>query len=99
MANCMSAFVGSDRFPATAPRGQYPLLDGFQRAAPPPAFKLNAEGSVAVSTEVYWNEDMRQCPRGSKCQLLGAGGVAVYGSYDGAPFWVGWAPVPKRRGV
>ena len=81
MANCMSAFAGSDRLPA----------------APPPAFKLNAEGSVAVSTEVYWNEDMRQCPRGSKCQLLGAGGVAVYGSYDGAPFWVGWAPVPKRR--
>lgn len=71
----------------------------IQRAAPAPAFKLNAEGSVAVSTEVYWNEDMRQCPRGSKCQLLGAGGVAVYGNYDGAPFWVGWAPVPKRRGV
>ena len=87
------AGLNRERFPAVLCP---PRLTGW---VSPPAFKLNAEGSVAVSTEVYWNEDMRQCPRGSKCQLLGAGGVAVYGNYDGAPFWVGWAPVPKRRGV
>lgn len=86
--------------------GHYTTLDGFQRAAPArlpptpapaPTFQLNTEGSVAVATDVYWNEDMGLAPRGSKCQLLGAGGVAVYGNYDGAAFWVGWAPLPKRR--
>ena len=59
--------------------------------------KLNADQTVAVSTDVYWNEDMSQAPRGVKCQLLGAGGVAVYREYHGDPFWIGWAPVPKRR--
>jgi hypothetical protein len=63
-----------------------------------PAHKLNADQSVAVSTEVFWNEDMTTCPRGVKVQLLGAGGVALYGTYDGKdPFFVGWAPVPRRR--
>ncbi|MGP1680779.1 MAG: hypothetical protein ACTS8S_00425 [Giesbergeria sp.] len=61
------------------------------------AHKLNADQTVAVATDVFWNEDMAACPRGCKLQLLGAGGVASYGSYHGDPFWVGWAPVPKRR--
>lgn len=67
--------------------------------------KLNNDRSVAVSTDVFWNEDMAACPRGVKVQLLGAGGVAIYGLYDGArdhgkdPFFVGWAPVPRRRAV
>lgn len=60
--------------------------------------KMNGDQSVAVSTEVFWNEDMAACPRGAKVQLLGEGGVALYGSYDGKdPFYVGWAPVPRRR--
>ena len=59
--------------------------------------KLNADQTVAVSTDVFWNEDMTTCPRGTKCQLLGAGGVAVYGDYHGDPFWQAWAPLPKRR--
>ena len=63
------------------------------------AHKLNADQTVAVSTDVYWNEDMSQAPRGVKCQLLGAGGVAVYREYHGDPFWIGWAPLPKRRKV
>lgn len=60
--------------------------------------KLNADQSVAVATDVFFNEDMTTCPCGVKVQLLGAGGVASYGIYNGRdPFWVGWAPVPKRR--
>lgn len=70
--------------------------------APAPAetcHKLNADQTVAVATDVFWNEDMSTCPRGAKVQLLGAGGVAVYGDYHGDPFWVGWCPLPKRRKV
>lgn len=60
-------------------------------------YKIGAEGAVAVATDVFWNEDMATCPRGVKVQLLGKGGVAVYATYDGWTFWVGWAPVPRRR--
>lgn len=68
------------------------------RLPPSPApFHLNSTGTVVVSDEVYWNEDMSTCPRGVKAQLLGAGGVAYYHVYNGDPFWVGWAPIPKRR--
>lgn len=60
--------------------------------------KLNADQSVAVATDVFFDEDMTRCPVGVKVQLLGAGGVASYGVYNGRdPFWIGWAPVPKRR--
>ena len=59
--------------------------------------KLNADQTVVVATDVFWNEDMSQAPRGVKLQLLGAGGVAYYGTYNGDPFWVGWCPLPKRR--
>ena len=61
------------------------------------AHKLNADQTVAVATDVFWNEDMSTCPRGTKCQLLGEGGVASYGTYHGDPFWQAWAPLPKRR--
>lgn len=62
------------------------------------AHKLNGESTVAVSTEVFWNPDMAACPRGVKVQLLGAGGVAMYGTYDGKDkFFISWAPVPRRR--
>jgi hypothetical protein len=63
----------------------------------PADHKLNADQTVAVATDVFWNEDMSTCPRGAKVQLLGAGGVAVYGDYHGDPFWQAWAPLPKRR--
>ena len=59
--------------------------------------KLNADQTVAVATDVFWNEDMGQAPRGVKLQLLGAGGVAYYDTYNGGPFWIGWCPLPKRR--
>ena len=62
------------------------------------AFKLTADQSTAVATDYYWDEDMGRCPRGAKVQLLGAGGVATYGVYNGRdPFWTAWAPCPKRR--
>ena len=59
--------------------------------------QLNRDRTVAVATDVFWNEDMNTCPRGTKCQLLGVGGVATYGVYNGDPFWVAWCPLPKRR--
>lgn len=60
-------------------------------------FKLNTEKSVAVAEGYYW-QDMSTCPRGVKVQLLGEGGVAVYGIWDGrSTFWQGWAPLPRRR--
>lgn len=59
--------------------------------------RLNTDKTVAVSTTQYW-EDIASCPRGAKVQLLGQGGVAVYGLWDGKnPFWTHWAPVPRRR--
>lgn len=59
---------------------------------------LNSEKSVAVSDDYFWNEDMSQCPTGVKVQLLGSGGVAIYGHYRRDDlFWIGWAPLPKRR--
>lgn len=59
--------------------------------------KLNADKTVAVATDYFWDEDMRGCPRGVKVQLLGAGGVATYGHFDGRDgFWIAWAPLPKR---
>lgn len=64
---------------------------------PASGHKLNADQTVVVATDVFWNEDMATAPRGTKCQLLGAGGVATYGVYNGDPFWIGWCPLPKRR--
>ena len=60
--------------------------------------KLNAERSVVVATDYFWNKDMTVCPRNAKVQLLGKGGVANYGRYDGKEtFWTHWAPLPKIR--
>jgi len=50
--------------------------------------------TVAVDDTYYWRH-MDSCPRGVKVQLLGRGGVATYGLYDGKnEFWRGWAPLP-----
>lgn len=61
----------------------------------PPAFHKNSSGSVAVSDSYAYNKSMTTCPRGVKLILLGQGGVATLGTYDGDPFWVGWAALPK----
>ena len=60
--------------------------------------KINAEG-VAVDQEYYW-QPMSTCPQGSKVQLLGGGGLADYGVYQGSEWekkWYrAWAPAPKE---
>jgi len=63
-----------------------------------PTHTINAAGTVAVSNEVFIDPDMSTCPRGVKVQLEGKGGILLYGTYDGKdPFFVGWAPLPRRR--
>lgn len=65
--------------------------------APLTGHTMNRDRTVAVSTTQYW-EEMDTCPRGVKVQLLGEGGVALYGMYDGRnPFFTNWAPLPKKR--
>lgn len=59
--------------------------------------KLDKSGTVAVDPDYYWRP-METCPRGVKVQLLGAGGVALYGQYNGKDtFYKYWAPLPKIR--
>ena len=59
--------------------------------------ELNSDRTVAVDREYYW-QPMSTCPRGVKVQLLGAGGVAVYGTFSGKDtWWTHWAPLPVLR--
>lgn len=56
-----------------------------------------SDNAVAVDPDYFW-QDISKCPRGVKVQLLNAGGVAVYGTYDGKDsFWQAWAPLPKKK--
>ena len=58
--------------------------------------KVNSDHSVAVDQDYFWRP-MSSCPRGVKVQLLGEGGVAAYGNWNGHDsFWKAWAPLPKR---
>lgn len=75
------------------------LSELLSSPAPLEGHTLNSTHTVAVSTTQYW-EEMSSCPTGVKVQLLGAGGVATYGIWDGRnKFWTHWAPVPRRRGT
>jgi len=59
-------------------------------------YSLNKDQTVAVANEVFWQKVNIHTPTGVKLQLLGLGGVAVYGTYDGkSRFWTHWAPVPR----
>lgn len=61
--------------------------------------KLDSTGTVAVDHNYFWLP-IDTCPRGVKVQLLGAGGVAMYGTYNGKDkFYTHWAPLPKIRKV
>lgn len=65
------------------------------RDAIAPEVKLDSTHSTSVDPDYFWRP-MRTCPRGCKVQLLGEGGVAAYGSWNGSdPWWRGWAPLPK----
>ena len=60
---------------------------------------INSTSTVAVAVDYYWLP-IDTCPNGVKVQLLGKGGVAVYGTWNGKdPFYTHWAPVPKRRPI
>lgn len=59
---------------------------------------INSNRTVAVAVDYYWLPIDTNTPRGVKLQLLGKGGVAVYGTWNSKdPFYTHWAPVPKRR--
>ena len=58
---------------------------------------LNSDKSVAVAVGYYWLPIALDTPRGAKLQLLGKGGVAIYGTYDGkSDFFTHWAPLPRK---
>lgn len=59
-----------------------------------PSYALNGAKTVAVATDVYW-QHINSAPRSVKVQLLGKGGVATYGQYNGDKFWTHWCPLPK----
>jgi len=60
-------------------------------------YTLNKDKTVAVAIDYYWLPISKDTPRGVKLQLLGIGGVAVYGEWDGkSRFWTHWAPLPKK---
>jgi hypothetical protein len=43
-------------------------------------------------------QPMHTCPLNVKVQLLGGGGVAVYGTYNGKEkYWQGWYPLPTKQ--
>lgn len=57
---------------------------------------LDSTGVAAVDEAYFWRP-MATCPLNAKVQLLGDGGVAVYGTFNGKDtFWNAWAPVPKK---
>ena len=58
---------------------------------------LDKSGKVAVDREYFWRP-IDTCPRGVKVQLLGKGGVAMYGQFNGKDsFYTHWAPLPKLK--
>jgi hypothetical protein len=63
-----------------------------------PAFHMNSTGDVAVADDYFTRDDFENCPKNTKVYLIGAGGVGTLAHYDGDPFWVEWAPLPKRKG-
>lgn len=64
---------------------------------PIPVYRLDKSGTAAVDHNYFW-QPIATCPRGAKVQLLGQGGVAMYGSYHGKEtFYTHWAPLPKLK--
>lgn len=69
-------------------------LDGAENAGD--VYRLTSDRTAAVSTQSTFLS-MDSCPISRKVILLGAGGVATVGQYDGRePFWQGWHPLPRR---
>jgi hypothetical protein len=59
-------------------------------------WKVTHDKVAAVSKSTVWLP-IETCPKGLKCLLLGAGGVALLGTYNGDPFFTDWHPLPRRR--
>ena len=58
---------------------------------------ITSDKTVAVSVDHYWLRIDETTPRGVKILLLGIGGVASIGQWDGKnKFWRGWVPLPKK---
>ena len=58
--------------------------------------KIDGSGKAAVDKDYFWRP-ISECPRGVKVQLLGKGGVAAYGIWNGRdPFFTHWAPLPVK---
>lgn len=58
---------------------------------------LNSDNSVAVADDNFLLPITKDTPRGVKLLLLGSGGVLTIGHWDGRdPFFIAWAPLPKR---
>lgn len=60
-------------------------------------YRLNTERTVAVSNEYCW-QPMETCPIAVKILLIGGGGIATIGQYNGRDeFWKGWAALPQVK--
>ena len=58
---------------------------------------INTAGTAAVAVDYYWIPIDENTPRGVKVQLLGQGGIANYGLWNGKDsFYTHWAPLPKK---
>lgn len=58
-------------------------------------YTVDSSGHAAVDTAYFW-QPIDTCPRGVKVQLLGKGGVAMYGVLSrNDEFCTHWAPLPK----
>lgn len=64
---------------------------------PTNSWEPNKDATAARATDFYW-QPMSTCPLALRVLLLGQGGVASIGHWNGKEaFWVGWAPLPKIR--
>ena len=63
--------------------------------------KLEIKHGKAIDAHYTWtptDDPLAPCPKGVKVQLLGAGGIPQYGSWDGKnPFWTHYALLPSHR--
>lgn len=85
--------------PASAewPSEGFAEREAFLRSLRERTVDFNSTREVVIDRAYKWDPDMSKCPRGTKVQLLGAGGVPSYALYDGKdPFWVKWAPLPSN---
>ena len=60
--------------------------------------QIDSTGAAAVDHNYFWQPIDEHTPRGVKLQLLGKGGVGIYGQYNGRDkFFTHWAPMPKLK--